>query len=173
MKRDKPVQMALFTSSELGEPRITVHAIDDMPLLSEEDKVNVEKSKYVLPDKRFRHMNPMVEAYGSAVGIGRICRNCESMFRDGGKAWKCSKRGLHSGDHRLNWPACVKYAVSGEHRRKQDELNYQLAETALEHWKSKLGQPGWDDKLIETEIAICDKMLKELPKPKYKYTKGC
>lgn len=174
MKKNKVTQLALFTKEEFGNPKITVHEFDDMPLLSAEDRMNVEKSKYVLPDRRFRKLNPMVEAYGAKAG--EICKTCgfivEMKNSKGAKRIKCAQRGTMAGNQRLNWPACVKHVESKKLRKKQDELNYQLAEKALENWKSKLGKPGWDDRLVDTEIYMCEKMLKELPKPRYKYEKG-
>ena len=148
---------------------------EDLPLLSEEDRINVEKSKYVSADRRFRKLNPMVEAYGAKEG--EICETCGFMvaMRDSKKrcTYKCSQRGINAGNHRLNWPACVKYAEMKDLRRKQDELNCQLTEKALENWKSKLGQTGWDDRLIQTEIEICERMLRKLSKskPRMKYEK--
>lgn len=76
----------------------------------------------IVPKAR-RHADPLIDAHPTGnpcVRVfgpgpeGRRCKHCKHLFfyQMGGRYYKCALRPVTGGpgsDHRVNWPACVKF----------------------------------------------------------------
>ena len=112
MKKTLVIQPDLFDmTEEFGDvsPRIlVVNERDDLPLFTPDMIAKLDTIMYISGDRRFRHRNPMVEAYGPTAD--RFCKDCDCLSMTIAKPRKhrCLNRGNNS-PHRINWPACSKF----------------------------------------------------------------